>query len=275
MIAQHHLSERRACRLVGLSRDSYRNPPVVDEATQQLSAKIVEIAQVRRRFGYRRIHDLLRRQFPGVNHKRVYRLYSQAQLAVRKRKKVRRAASERVPLTAASRVNEVWSMDFVSDSLANGRRIKCLTVADDFTHECVEIAVDYGISGQYVTRLLDRAAIFRGYPAAVRTDNGPEFTCRAFIAWAQAHDVRHILIQPGRPMQNGYIESFNGKFRDECLNEHWFQTLMQARSEIATWRQDYNEVRPHSSLGRIPPAEFAQRHRAKNQPPPASSNEIK
>ncbi|WP_282829615.1 IS3 family transposase [Pelomonas sp. V22] len=275
MIEQHHLSERRACRLVGLSRDSYRNPPVIDEATQQLSAKIVEIAQVRRRFGYRRIHDLLRPQFPGVNHKRIYRLYSQAQLAVRKRKKVRRAASERVPLTVASRVNEVWSMDFVSDSLANGRRIKCLTVADDFSHECVDIAVDYGISGQYVTRLLDRAAIFRGYPAAVRTDNGPEFTCRAFIAWTQAHGVRHILIQPGRPMQNGYIESFNGKFRDECLNEHWFQTLPQARSEIAIWRQDYNEVRPHSSLGRIPPAEFAQRHRTKNQPPPASSNEIK
>ena len=275
MIEQHHLSERRACRLVGLSRDSYRNPPVVDEATQQLSARIVEIAQVRRRFGYRRIHDLLRPQFPGVNHKRIYRLYSQAQLTVRKRKKVRRAASERVPLTVAVRVNEVWSMDFVSDSLANGRRIKCLTVADDFTHECVDIAVDYGISGQYVTRLLDRAAIFRGYPAAVRTDNGPEFTCRAFIAWAQAHGVRHILIQPGRPMQNGYIESFNGKFRDECLNEHWFQTLPQARSEIASWRQDYNEVRPHSSLGRIPPAEFAQRHRTKNQPPPASSNEIK
>ena len=275
MIEQHHLSERRACRLVGLSRDSYRNPPVVDEATQQLSAKIVEIAQVRRRFGYRRIHDLLRPQFPGVNHKRIYRLYSQAQLAVRKRKKVRRAASERVPLTVAVRVNEVWSMDFVSDSLANGRRIKCLTIADDFTHECVDIAVDYGISGQYVTRLLDRAALFRGYPAAVRTDNGPEFTCRAFIAWAQAHGVRHILIQPGRPMQNGYIESFNGKFRDECLNEHWFQTLPQARSEIASWRQDYNEVRPHSSLGRMPPAEFAQRHRTKNQPPSASSNEIK
>ena len=275
MIEQHHLSERRACRLVGLSRDSYRNPPVVDEATQQLSARIVEIAQVRRRFGYRRIHDLLRPQFPGVNHKRIYRLYSQAQLTVRKRKKVRRVASERVPLAVAVRVNEVWSMDFVSDSLANGRRIKCLTVADDFTHECVDIAVDYGISGQYVTRLLDRAAIFRGYPAAVRTDNGPEFTCRAFIAWAQAHGVRHILIQPGRPMQNGYIESFNGKFRDECLNEHWFQTLQQARSEIAIWRQDYNEVRPHSSLGRIPPAEFAQRHRTNNQPPPASSNEIK
>src|SRR5690606_24491338 len=129
------------------------------------------------------------------NHKRVYRLYSQAQLAVRKRKKVRRAASERVPLTVATHVNEVWSMDFVSDSLANGRRIKCLTVADDFSHECVDISVDYGISGQYVTRLLDRAATFRGYPTAVRTDNGPEFTSRAFIAWAQSHGVRHILIQ--------------------------------------------------------------------------------
>jgi putative transposase len=275
MIAQHHLSERRACCLVGLSRDSYRNPPVVDEATQRLSAKIVEIAQVRRRFGYRRIHDLLRPEFPGVNHKRVYRLYSQEQLAVRKRKKARRASSERVPLTVPTRVNEVWSMDFVSDSLANGRRIKSLTVADDFTHECVDIAVDYGISGQYVTRLLDRAALFRGYPAAVRTDNGPEFTCRAFIAWAQSHGVRHILIQPGRPMQNGYIESFNGKFRDECLNEHWFETLRQARTEIAIWRQDYNEVRPHSSIGRIPPAEFAQRHRNKNQPPPATGKEIK
>lgn len=275
MIVEHHLAERRACRLVGLSRDCYRNPPLVDERTQLLSAKIVEIAQVRRRFGYRRIHDLLRPEFPGVNHKRVYRLYSQAQLAVRKRKKVRRAASERVPLTVATHVNEVWSMDFVSDSLANGRRIKCLTVADDFSHECVDISVDYGISGQYVTRLLDRAATFRGYPTAVRTDNGPEFTSRAFIAWAQSHGVRHILIQPGRPMQNGYIESFNGKFRDECLNEHWFETLVQARSTIATWRQDYNQVRPHSSLGRIPPAEFAQRHRIINRRPPASSKEIK
>ena len=175
MIAEHHLSERRACRLVGLSRDCYRNPPLVDERTQLLSAKIVEIAQVRRRFGYRRIHDLLRPEFPGVNHKRVYRLYSQAQLAVRKRKKGLRAASERVPLTAATHVNEVWSMDFVSDSLA----------------------------------------------------------------------------------------------------KHWFETLSQARSPIASWRQDYNQVRPHSSLGRIPPAEFAQRHRIINQRPPASRKEIK
>jgi putative transposase len=257
MVIEHHLSERRACRLVGLSRDSYRHPPEADQMTKDLSGKIIEIAHARRRFGYRRIHDLLRPEFPRVNHKRVYRLYSEANLAVRRRKKAKRPASERVPLQLAQGVNQVWSMDFVSDSLAGGRRIKCLTVADDFSHECVDIAVDWGISGLYVTRLLDRAAIFRGYPHAVRTDNGPEFTSRAFMAWAHTHGVRHILIEPGRPMQNGYIESFNGKFRDECLNEQWFETLHQARSAIAAWRQDYNEVRPHSSIGRIPRKRFA------------------
>lgn len=257
MIEQFDLSERHACCLVGLSRDSYRHPPVADRQTQELNAAIIEIAQVRRRFGYRRIHDLLRPAFPGVNHKRVYRLYRAANLMVRKRKKAKRPESERVPLQIAQAVNAVWSMDFVSDSLACGRRIKCLTVADDFSHECIDIGVDYGISGQYVTRLLDRAAAFRGYPSVVRTDNGPEFTSRVFMAWAQAHGIRHILIQPGRPMQNGYIESFNGKFRDECLNEHWFGSLTQARSAIATWRLDYNEIRPHSSCQRMPPARFA------------------
>ena len=261
MVEEHQLSERRACSLVGLSRDSYRNPPQPDQLTRDLGERIVDIAHIRRRFGYRRIHDLLRLEFPGVNHKRVYRLYKNANLAVRRRKKVKRPPNERVPLQIARKVNDVWSMDFVSDSLSNGRRIKCLTVADDFSHECIDIAVDFGISGQYVTRLLDQAAIFRGYPVAVRTDNGPEFTSRAFLAWTSLHGIRHILIQPGRPMQNGYIESFNGKFRDECLNEQWFQSLPQARDCIAEWRKDYNEVRPHSSLGRIPPAQFAQQQR--------------
>jgi putative transposase len=218
MMEEHQLSERRACSLVGLSRDSYRNPPQPDQLTRDLGERIVDIAHVRRRFGYRRIHDLLRSEFPGVNHKRVYRLYKNANLAVRRRKKVKRPPNERVPLQIARKVNDVWSMDFVSDSLSNGRRIKCLTVADDFSHECVDIAVDFGISGHYVTRLLNQAAIFRGYPIAVRTDNGPEFTSRAFLAWTTLHGIRHILIQPGRPMQNGYIESFNGKFRDVCLN---------------------------------------------------------
>ncbi len=260
-IEKHGFTERHACRLVGLSRDSYRHPPQSTPENEQISAAIVDLAQARRRFGYRRIHDLLRPVFPGINHKRVYRLYSNANLAVRKRKKAKRPMSERVPLQIAQQVHEVWSRDFVSDSLASGRRIKCLTVADDFSHECVDIAVDDGISGQYVTRILDRAAIFRGYPDAVRTDNGPEFTSRAFMAWALRHGIRHILIEPGRPMQNGYIESFNGKFRDECLNEDWFETLPQAKATITDWRQDYNEVRPHSSCKRMPPAKFAALHR--------------
>lgn len=264
MIEQFQLSERRACRLVGLSRDSFRNPPMASEQTQALRCRIVDIAHQRRRFGYRRVHDLLRRDFPGVNHKRVYRLYREANLAVRKRKKSKRPLNERVPLQLAKAVNEVWSMDFVSDSLSNGRRLKYLTVADDFSHECVDIAVDFGISGEYVTRLLDRAAVFRGYPDMVRTDNGPEFTSRVFMAWAQTHGIRHILIQPGRPMQNGYIESFNGKFRDEHLNESWFETLQQARNAASIWKQDYNQVRPHSSVGRIPPAEFAHLHRQRD-----------
>lgn len=162
--------------------------------TQEHSSMIVEIAHARRRFGYRCIHDLLRPHFRGVNHKKVYRLYSTANLAVRKRKKAKRSVSKRVPLQLATTVNEVWSMDFVSGSLNTGRRIKCLTVADDFGHECVSIVVGWGISGKYVTRLPDQAAVLRGYPLAVRTDNGPEFTSRAFMGWAQAHGIRHILI---------------------------------------------------------------------------------
>jgi len=261
MVEEHQLSERRACSLVGLSRDSYRNLPQSDQLTRDLGERIVDIAHVRRRFGYRRIHDLLRSEFPGVNHKRVYRLYKNANLAVRRRKKVKRPPNERVPLQIAHKVNDVWSMDFVSDRLSNGRRIRCLTVADEFSHESVDIAVEFGISGHYLIRLLDQAAIFRGYPIAVRTDNGPEFTSRAFLAWTTLHGIRHILIQPGRPMQNGYIESFNGKFRDECSNEQWFQRLPQARDCITEWRKDYNEVRPHSSPGRIPPSQFAQQQR--------------
>lgn len=257
MLALPGMSERRACRLAGLSRDAWRHPPSPSTHTQALQSRLVELAQERRRFGYRRLHDLLRSEFPDVNHKKIYRLYREASLTVRRRRKVKRPDLERQPLQQAQRPNAVWSMDFVSDALANGRRLKSLTVVDDFTRECVQIAVDHGISGSYVTRLLDEAARFRGYPTAVRTDNGPEFTSRAFLAWTRQHCITHLLIQPGKPMQNGYIESFNGKFRDECLNEQWFTTLHQARDVIAHWRRDYNEVRPHSSCGRIPPARFA------------------
>ena len=260
MVIEHQLSERHACTLVGLSRDSYRNPARPSELNITLSRQITEIAHTRRRAGYRMIHDLLRPEHPGINHKRIYRLYSEAGLAVRRKVKAKRYG-ERVPLIQAVTVNQTWSMDFVSDSLSTGRRLKFLTVADDFTHECVQMAVDFGIGASYVARLLDEAAQFRGYPQAVRTDNGPEFIAKAFLAWTQSHHIKHILIQPGCPTQNAYIESFNGTFRDECLNEHWFTSLAEARAESTRWRRDYNEVRPHSSIGRIPPAKFAAQHR--------------
>jgi putative transposase len=266
------LSERRACRLAGLSRDAFRHPPEIPPATQALSAKLVELAQARRRFGYRRLHDLLGPEFPKVNHKRIYRLYKAANLAVRRRKKTKFPAALRQTLAPAAAPNEVLSMDFVFDHLANGRRLKCLTITDDFTRECADIVVDHGISGAYVVRVLDRIARFRGYPRAVRTDNGPEFTSRAFIAWTQQHGIQHLLIEPGKPMQNAYIESFNGKFRDECLNEQWFTSLAQARDVIAEWRRDYNEVRPHSSCGRIPPAQFAVRYRNQKNHNPVPFN---
>lgn len=223
------LSERRVCRLAGLSRDAFRDSPEPAAAMQALSARIIELVQVRRGFGYRRLHDLLRPEFPEVNHKKIYRLYREASLAVCRRRKVRRPPNERLPLAAASAPNAVWSMDFVSDALANGRRLKCLTVADDFTHESIDITVDHGISGAYAVRVLDRAARFRGYPRAVRTDNGPGFTSR-----------------------------------DECLNEHWFTSLVQASEIIGEWRRDHNEARPHSSCSLIPPARFAANHRSKS-----------
>lgn len=260
MVNEHRLSERHACALVGLSRDAYRNVGQASALNVELRERIIETAHQRRRWGYRMIHDMLRPQYPNINHKRVYRLYTAEGLSIRKRKK-KKHVGVRVPLVAAQAVNQTWSMDFVSDAIARPggvtRRIKCLTVADDFSHECVDIAVDFGIGGAYVTRLLDRAAMFRGYPKAVRTDNGPEFTSRAFMTWAQKHGIKHILIEPGSPTQNAYIESFNGTFRDECLDENWFESLEQARQAVATWRTDYNEVRPHSSCGRMPPAQFA------------------
>jgi len=255
------ISERRACRYAGLSRSSYRESPTVDVASKDLSARIVELAYQRRRFGYRRIHDLLAREGHAVNHKRVWRLYKLNELSVRKRRKAKRVSLERTPLSASRHVNDTWSADFVMDALANGRRIKCLTVVDDFSRECMDIAVGYGMGGQYVARVLDQVGQFRGYPKAIRTDQGPEFTSRAFMAWAHARGVRHLINDAGKPTQNACIESFNGKFRDECLNEQWFESLHQARQEIGRWRRDYNEVRPHSAIGRIPPAQFAALHR--------------
>jgi len=256
------VSERRACGLVGLARTTFRRQVVEEPETLQLQARIVDLAHARRRFGYRRIHDLLRREGVRANHKRVYRLYREAALSVRKRRRRKHVMVDRQALYVPHSPNEVWSIDFVMDTLANGRRIKCLTVVDDFTRECLDIAVDYGISGGYVTAVLERIGQFRGLPRAVRTDQGPEFTSRALDRWAYGQGVDLKLIAAGKPTQNAYIESFNGKFRDECLNDHYFTTLAHARALIGAWRRDYNETRPHSSLGRIPPAEFAALHRS-------------
>ncbi len=255
------VSERRACQLVGVSRSTLRYEPARSEEDQQLRSKIVELAQERRRFGYRRIHALLRRDGVAVNHKRVYRLYREANLAVKRRKRRKGVAVPREPLSLPAQRNEVWSMDFVMDALSHGRRIKILTIVDDCTKEAVDLVADFGISGHYVTRVLDQVARFRGYPKAIRTDQGPEFTGRALDQWAYEHNVQLKLIQPGKPTQNAYIESFNGKFRDECLNKHWFHSLAHARTIIQAWRKDYNEQSPHSMLGYMTPAEAAERQR--------------
>jgi len=220
MQSQTAISERQACALVGIYRSTLRYQSRLPDQDESLSSRIIELAQERRRFGYRRIHALLRREGIEVNHKRVYRLYRAAELAVKRRKRRKGVMVLREPLTLPVRRNEVWWMDFVMDSLANGRRLKVLTVVDDCTKEAVDLVADFGISGHYVTRILDQVARFRGYPKAVRTDQGPEFTGRALDQWAYQHGVQLKLIQPGKPTQNAFIESFNGKFRDECLNEH-------------------------------------------------------
>lgn len=266
MRAATGISERRACELLGLSRTVLHYQPLISPATATLSARMIELAGERRRFGYRRLGILLGREGLVANHKRIYRLYRNAGLSVRRRRKRHGVALERQPLQLPAAPNQVWSMDFVMDQLATGRRIKCLTIVDDFTKESLEIRAEFGISGEYVTRILDEVATFRGYPAAVRTDQGPEFTGKALDQWAHQHRVALKLIQPGKPIQNAFIESFNGRFRDECLNDHWFNTLAQAQDLITAWRNDYNQARPHSALRYLTPAEFAAGWRSLSPP---------
>ncbi|EPW4258880.1 TPA: IS3 family transposase [Enterobacter cloacae] len=251
------LSQRRACKLTGLSLSTCRYEAQRPAADAHLSGRITELALERRRFGYRCILQPLRREGLHVNHKRVYRIYHLNGLSVKRRRRRKGLATEQFPLLRPDAPNLTWSMDFVMDALANGQRIKCLTCVDDFTKECLTITAAFGISGVQVTRILDSIALFRGYPATIRTDQGPEFTCRALDQWVFEHGVELRLIQPGKPTQNGFIESFNGRFRDECLNEHWFSDILNARKTVNDWRQDYNECRPHSSLDYQTPAEFA------------------
>ena len=222
--------------------------------------RICELAVLRRRFGSFRIWRLLRREDWKVNRKRVERIYGEEQLLLRLRRRKKQAAVVRVPLPVPTGPNQVWSMDFVWDWLGHGRRLKMLTIVDDFTRECLAIAVDVGINGQRVTQILEGLSEDKGRVIGIRSDNGPEFSGNAMDAWAYARGVKLDFIRPGKPNENAFIESFNGRLRDECLNDNQFLTLIEAQTVIETWRKDYNDERPHGSLGGLTPKEFALRH---------------
>jgi putative transposase len=255
--AQYGLSERRACGLVGGGRSSqrYRAHPRDDAALRQ---RLGELAQERPRFGYRRLHSLLVRAGHRVNHKRIERLYRVAGLGLRRRLRKRITSQGRGPVAAATSRNDCWAMDFVSDTLASGRRIRLLTLVDIYTRESLAIEVDTSLPSQRVVQILDRVVAAEGGPKAIRLDNGPEFISHALDHWAHEQGVELRFIDPGKPVQNAFIESFNGRLRDECLNQHWFTNLADARAIVEDWRQDYNHHRPHSALGYLTPSEFHQ-----------------
>ncbi len=250
------LSERRSLKVVGMSPSALRYQPTGDR-NAALKEKIIALAHRHRRYGAGMIYLKLRQAGEVVNHKRVDRLYAEAGLQVKRRKRKKIPVADRHPLERPLMANQMWSMDFVYDRTAEGRAIKNLTIVDDATHEAVAIVSERALSGQQLTRILDELAATRGLPKAIRTDNGKEFCGRAMLSWAHARGVQLFLIEPGKPNQNAYIESFNGRFRDECLNEHWFTSLRHAKAIIDTWRREYNEERPKKSLGGLTPAAFA------------------
>jgi putative transposase len=259
LTAERGLGVTRACGLVGISRSlfgyrSCRSPAL------ELRSRIAELAGMKRRYGYRRIHVLLRREGWSVNHKRTYRLYREQGLMVRKRKRKRIGLVERLVMPVPQAPNENWSMDYVADALIDGRKLRALTIVDDFTRECLAIEVDTSLPGSRVVAVLERLADIRGLPASITVDHGPEFEGRVLDAWAYRRNVRLAFIRPGKPVDNCYIESFNGRFRDECLNEHWFITMAHARSTIEAWRIEYNTERTHSSLDDLTPEEFRHAH---------------
>lgn len=250
------MSERRACTLVAADRKMVRyrsrRPP-----DAELRSRLRDLANQRRRFGYRRLFILLREQGEPSGINRIYRLYREEGLTVRKRKARRRAIGTRTPILIEARVNARWSLDFVHDQFAQGRRFRILNIVDDVTRECLAAIPDTSISGKRVARELTRLVGARGKPKMIVSDNGTEFTSNAILSWAKGHAVDWHYIAPGRPMQNGYIESFNGRMRDELLNESLFVDLDHARRLIDDWVTDYNTARPHSSLGYKTPADYA------------------
>jgi len=250
------LTERRSLAVVAMSASSLRYEPRPDRNVA-LRARIVALAQRYRRYGVGMIHLKLRQAGELVNYKRVERLYRLEKLHIRRRRRKKIPASDRQPLIRPGRANEVWSMDFVFDRIGSGRTLKILVITDDATHEAVAIVPEHTIGGDHLTRILDSICSVRGKPAVIRSDNGPEFTGRAMLTWAHRHGIALRLIEPGKPNQNAYVESFNGRFRDECLNEHWFISLAHARAVIEAWRREYNEERPKESLSGLTPAQFA------------------
>jgi putative transposase len=255
---EHGLSRRRACRLVGISRSVVERMPERERDHARLRERLRTLAGERRRFGYRRLHELLRREGFVANHKLVHRLYQEEKLAIRRRGRQKRGlgsvmAGSWCPIAA----NQRWSLDFTEDCLANGRRFRTANLKDDCTRECPAILVDFSLPGQRVATMLEDVARERGYPDVLVVDNGPELRGRDLDRWAYENGVRLFFIDPGKPMQNGSIESFNGRFREECLDQSWFTSLAEARRIIEAWRLDYNEHRPHTSLRMRTPAAFA------------------
>lgn len=248
------MSERRACKLLGVDRASYRYEPQPDR-NAELREELVKLARQKPRYGYRRLHAVLERRGQAVNVKRVYRLYAEEGLAVRRRKR-KRLVRERAVESRLIRANQEWAMDFIVDGLANGRMVRILSVVDAFTRECLALEADTSLGSGRVTRVLEQLIEARGVPENVRSDNGPEFTSRRMLGWAEERKINLVHIQPGRPMQNGHVESFHGRLRDECLNANWFRTMNDVRRTLDNWRHEYNCERPHSALAYRTPDEF-------------------
>jgi putative transposase len=248
------VSERRVCGLMGMVVASYRYRS--QRSDEPLRTRLVELAREKPRFGYRRLHVLLGRAGERVNHKRVHRVYQAAGLMIR-RKKRKHCVREGKPLVARTSANQEWALDFVHDAVECGRTIRVLSVVDAYTRECLALEVDTSFASRRVTRVLDAIVAERGQPQTIRCDNGPELTSRHFLAWCVERKIELLHIQPGKPTQNARVESFHGRLRDECLSVSWFQNLFDARRKIAAWRIEYNEERPHSSLGYQTPKEFA------------------
>jgi putative transposase len=261
------LSQRRMSRLTGWNRSSLQYT-CRERSDTALRERLKHWAALKPRWGAPILHDVLRAEGLVLNHKRTERLYREEGLSLRRKTRRKLPAAARVPLPQASGPNQRWSMDFVHDQLSDGRRFRSLTIVDEFTRQCLAITVDHSIGGTGVVRTLEQLLGGRSKPSLLITDNGPEFTSRALHQWAQTHGINLHHIQPGKPTQNAFIESFNGTFRDDCLNQHWFSSLAEARLLIEHWRKEYNSLRPHSSIGRIPPDAFALHHSktTSNQP---------